>query len=766
MKRSQHFFKILIFAALMLPPSIASLFAQIERPELLPRLFPSLSANGLNKKNAWAGGLNAPQWNDVDLNNDGQKDLVVFDRVGDKILTFLYSAANGYVFAPQFAENFPPMTDFALLRDFNNDGASDIFTFNNDGVAGIRVFKGKFVNGKLTFSLIRFQIPIGAEPRDILAYRFYTGRMVNLYVNSTDIPAIDDIDGDGDLDILTFNTGGGNIQFFANRSIERGFARDTLIYELFDDCWGRAYDNGGSVTVTLSPRADSCVQRFRNDGGGPVAKRHPGSSICTFDKDGDGDKEVLLGNVSFDKINQLTNGGSRTSAYVTAQDINFPSNSEGVNIFRFPAAYHLDLDNDGKKDIIVSPNSINFVENQRVAWFYKNIGTNQYVLELSQKDFLVDGMLDLGNGANPAFADVDADGDLDLVVGNHARFLTGNRKETSLYLLRNIGNATNPMFRLDNSDWLNMKQFSNEDVTNFAPTFGDLDNDGDLDLLIGEETGTLFYLQNTAAAGQPMQFATPIANYKNIVTNSAKPQIIDLDGDGKRDIVVGTLRGRLHFFKNIGTPNAPNFLPDPTNEQIGGVYTLEDTTFSSFSGSCAPFFLQLPNNKTFLITGSESGALMVYDSIAGNRLGNWRLRTSNYRNTREGLRTSPTLADLNGDGKLELVVGNLRGGLSFFSSDFNVDGRIGTTDLKASERFDMKLFPNPTENLLQISVSNLQNATPPVYRVINALGQVVLEEKGNATQHELNVSQLSAGFYVLECVQQNQIVAREKFVKK
>ncbi|MCC6279705.1 MAG: VCBS repeat-containing protein, partial [Saprospiraceae bacterium] len=89
-----------------------------------------LFQNGVELSSAFAGGLNTPQFSAADLNQDGVEDLVVFDRSGDVVLTYLNAGTPGqvsYSFAPEYACFFPKVTDYVLLRDFNQDGAADIF---------------------------------------------------------------------------------------------------------------------------------------------------------------------------------------------------------------------------------------------------------------------------------------------------------------------------------------------------------------------------------------------------------------------------------------------------------------------------------------------------------------------------------------------------------------------------------------------------------------------------------------------------------------
>ena len=109
---------------------------------------------------ALVGGLNSPQFSTVDFNNDGQQDLHVFDRVGDVQLAFVHDGVPGstnYSYQPELLENFPPITNWMLLRDYNGDGIQDIFAYSDViGVSGIIVYKGVYNNGLIDFERIHF----------------------------------------------------------------------------------------------------------------------------------------------------------------------------------------------------------------------------------------------------------------------------------------------------------------------------------------------------------------------------------------------------------------------------------------------------------------------------------------------------------------------------------------------------------------------------------------------------------------------------------
>jgi hypothetical protein len=169
----------------------------------------------------WAGGLNSVQVNTMDLNGDTKQDLVLFDRTANKLITFL-NQNNQFVFAPEYEALFPAeVTQWILLRDFNCDGKKDIFTSDPFGIV---VFVNTTRSGeKLTWRSFNPGFP--------LLTKGFTGN-INLKVNESDIPAIDDVDGDGDLDILNVRfVGIGTVEWHKNLSKERTGTCDSLQLE-------------------------------------------------------------------------------------------------------------------------------------------------------------------------------------------------------------------------------------------------------------------------------------------------------------------------------------------------------------------------------------------------------------------------------------------------------------------------------------------------------------------------------------------------------
>ncbi|MCB0663141.1 MAG: VCBS repeat-containing protein, partial [Saprospiraceae bacterium] len=121
--------------------------------------YPFLNNNQV-LKNALTGGMNAPQFNSVDFNQDGKKDLVVFDREGNVLLPFKNIGTQGEInfeFAPDYIDNFPVINSWMLLRDFNGDGIEDIFTYPSFlGISGVEVYKGFVLNGQVGYERVLF----------------------------------------------------------------------------------------------------------------------------------------------------------------------------------------------------------------------------------------------------------------------------------------------------------------------------------------------------------------------------------------------------------------------------------------------------------------------------------------------------------------------------------------------------------------------------------------------------------------------------------
>lgn len=689
---------------------------------------------GINMKYPWAGGLNNAQFSAVDLNNDGITDLFIFDRAGNKVYTFINHGTPNtvdYTYEPGYESNFPKMENWALLLDYNCDGIADIFTFTNNPATGIRVFSGSYgADNKILFQLID----------DLLQYPF-NSFMVNLYVSAVDIPAIVDVNHDGDIDILTFQQSGGYVIYYENQSKENGHGCADLDYLPVDQCWGDFFESGFRREDSLNvpcPFFTGGGQEFPDT----RELRHTGSTLLAFDDDGDHDVELITGDISFTNLVYLHNGGTPSNAIITSQDTLFPSYNSSADVYTFPAAFLVDVNNDGLKDLLVAPNNQTGTEDYDCVWYYQNNGTTVASdFDFETSDFLVNDMIDVGEGAYPAFFDANGDGLLDMLVGNFGYFALNspNIYDGQIAYFRNIGTASQPAFQLETKDYAGILSLG---VKALCPTFGDLDGDGDADMLTGRDDGTLLYFKNTAAAGQPANFVFTSQNYMGIdVGNFSTPQLVDVNHDGLLDLIIGERDGNLNYYQNSGTVSNPlfsngdNFFGDVDVRQPG--YT---------TGYSAPYLVQLaPGDPYTLLVGCERGIVFRYTNIDNNLNGTFLKEDSTFAGINQGVRSTASGGDIDADGKLELLVGNYRGGVTFYNDAPN----INTPEVH--QQPPLELHPNPAADVCLVNVPLSLQAHPFTIEITNALGQKFLSREIGSGEKlaSIPVASLPPGTYVL-----------------
>lgn len=196
--------------------------------------------------------------------------------------------------------------------------------------------------------------------------------------------------------------------------------------------------------------------------------------------------------------------------------------------------------------------------------------------------------------ASPAMADLDNDGDLDLLVGE---------KTGSMEYFKNIGTTTAPSYSA-----AVMNPFGLSSTASWSfPTFVDLDNDGDKDIMVGDGAGNLNYFQNTGSATVPSFTTAPVQNPFGLTATSyvAGPSFADLDGDGDKDLIVGEYGGNMQYFQNTGTAAAPAFAAAAANP-----YGLVATT-----GYAQPAFCDLDSDgDQDLMVGDATGSLSYFQN--------------------------------------------------------------------------------------------------------------------------------------------------------
>lgn len=696
-----------------------------------------------------AGGMHAPQFNEVDLNQDNIMDLMIYDRLGGKITTFINKGGAGvnYEYAPQYEDLFPKVKNWVIMRDYDRDNKMDIFTSLND--RNIAVYRNvSDANGlkfELTYNVLRAD-----KPETIVTWDSTT-----LYCFKVNYPAIEDIDGDGDLDMISYSSTGFNVEAYINRQEDASLPKTQFAFSHVDLCWGSFGENpDGSIRLGYCEGGFFPYRYYKK-------KHASGGTLNLFDVDGDGDLDLFHGTLDQGGRHFVENGKKDFSygwdTLISTTD-DFPIGQKSVDLYHFVNTFFIDVDNDGVKDMICTVNGTESVEETNQVWWYKNEGTNSSPdFKFKSENLLQADMVDLGGRTTPLFWDYDADGDQDLIVGSNGDFSISNNTADRLYLYENVGDSSKAIFKQINDDFLSLKA---EGLSSISPALGDIDGDDKPDLLVGVADGTIRYYTNTTV-GNTVSFSLQEKTLQSIdVGDMAAPFVVDLDKDGRLDLIVGTKGGNIHYYRNTGSKINPAFQKETdslgyvrTNEYLANV---NPPTYTEF-GYATPVIADIDYDGTYeLIVGGEEGKVRLFTNIDGNLTGKFKEVDSFLFNTsadtflgsvRTGTMVYPTVADINADSMMDIIIGNARGGIMLWASNNtlgNIDNVRRIDDLAG---FNLNVYPNPANN--SITISRDRNHIDLKVTVTTTLGKTLISEnftKGNY-QQKLDISNLAAGIY-------------------
>lgn len=680
-----------------------------------------LSGQDAEKLFPWAGGLNGVQYSQVDLDSDGQLDIVAFDRSSGRKMCFL-RRGNGYEYSLVYEAYLPQqITNFLIMKDYDQDGKNDIFTAGN---LGITVFK----------NISTSKLPQWEKVIEFIAYESLSGNTINLQVNSNDYPHISDIDGDGDLDIFNFNFSGleSKIVFYKNESIEVKGSADIDNFRVVDNNWGEVEDCNCGVFAFAG---DECSSGLGLNVVRAQARHAGGKSVLIHDLDEDGQLELVTSHEECQELYAFLNGqSSGISPAFNAFTSEFPSEENPARFNFYPNSMLIDYDLDGTQELIVSPNlEANFgspVDFKSSNWLYE---VNNEGYALVTKAFLQEEMIDWGALASPSFYDYDGDGDLDLFIA-YTQLDETETLFSAIAHYENTGDPGNPSFNLLTDDFLNIRSIG---MANMIMQWVDIDQDGAMDLSLQgtiNNSNRLFFFYNDGG--------TIDISQRQSITDAAigfgfSVHLADVAGSPSIDLLIGKSSGGLVLYENTGAERNPSFTM--TNNQY---LSISDDFFRS-SLNVYVDDLNDDGNKD-LIASDLSGRIRVYPNVKSNTgtfdtLLLHNPLSSSFEAFDFGKRNLVTTARLFSDSYPSVMMGSISGGIRVFRN---------TQEFPVSETAGEKLFivyPNPSASGI-INITNNQTVSVSVTasdgkRIISNL---LIEANTNTS---IDLSDLASGLY-------------------
>lgn len=260
------------------------------------------------------------------------------------------------------------------------------------------------------------------------------------------------------------------------------------------------------------------------------------------------------------------------------------------------------------------------------------------------------GLSDVGLYSAPTFAYIDGDGDLDTFIGE---------QHANTYFFQNNGSFSSPKFAAPQTN-----PFGLSNVASFSkPTFTDIDSDGDLDAFIGANDGNTLFFQNTGSSNSP-KFAAPQTTPFDLsqVGDASAPTFVDIDGDGDLDAFIGVGDGNTRFFQNNGSSSSPRFATAVTNP-FG---------LSNVGNDSAPTFDDIDRDEDLdAFLGDSDGNTFFFQNTGSFSSPSFAAPQTNPFDLKNvGNYSHPTFADIDADGDLDAFIGsgNSSGATFFFQN--------------------------------------------------------------------------------------------------
>jgi len=725
----------------------------------------------------------------ADIDSDGDMDVLSASWNDDKIAWYENTDGSGTFGAQQVIIDTASVSTSVYCADIDGDGDMDILSASW-GDNKIAWYENTDGNGSFGIQQVITTVAHGAHS-----------------VYSVDI------DGDGDMDVLSASEDDDKIAWYENTDGNGTFGTQQVITTDADyahSVYASDLDGDGDMDVLSASFGDDKIAWYENtDGNGTFGAQQVittaagAISVYCVDLDGDGDLDVLSASGDDNKIAwyENTDGHGTFGAQQVITTI-----ANGAN-----SVYSTDLDGDGDMDVL---SISSYLSDNKIAWYENTDGNGtfgaQQVINIA------------ADGAFSVFcADIDSDGDMDVLSASELddkiawyENTDGNGTFGTQQLITTSADCASSVFSVDidsdgDVDVLSASQLDNKiawyENTDGNGTFGtqqlittdayafsvycaDLDGDEDMDVLSVSVDHKIAWYENTDGHGT---FGTQ--QVITAATNASSVYCADLDGDGDMDVISASeYEAKIAWYENTdgnGTFGVQQVITTAVDDacsvcsaDLDGDGDMDVLSASSEDDKIA-WYENTDGNGTFgtqqIITTAANGAKSVFsadldgdgdmdvvsaswndDKIAWyeNTDGSGTFGTQQVITTDADYAHSVYASDLDGDGDMDVL------SASFDDDKIAWYENLLETEIETIQPCSISIYPNPTNGILMI-----ENTQWPIsgYKISDILGNIIIESQQitNKTSSQIDMSGMHNGIYLIN-IQTKEGNITEKVIKE
>ncbi|PZV83429.1 putative secreted protein (Por secretion system target) [Algoriphagus aquaeductus] len=650
----------------------------------------SVRVNGQTVPIGLSQGINSAQIQTVDLTGDGVEEWVAWD-INSRQLQVFEKIGGDFRLRPDLAYLLPTeISGFLVFADFDGDGKKDLFTSTPLGIRAFRnTSSGIQVSWTIAQNFLRLE---GAN---------------NIPANNLDIPLIQDVDGDGDLDLVIFNFAVGDfLEFYRNTSMERKGTPDVDGFSFPIRHWGN-FEFCACAQVSFSQTCDGrpLGPNIQIDEGARILHAG-GHSILYRDFTEDGVPDLLLGRDECNTLYFMPNSGSSDNPKFTSFSTEVPGFGNLPVFPRFHVGQVIE------EDLIVSLNTnetsapfrIDFAK--AVVMLEKNTGVISPILQ--------DQLFDLGENVRPYFKGNVFAGELWLT----ANVKNGNTVQGQAYRLSYFGDR----FELLNEDYLGLSNLNLLEIQLIE--YGSVKNQSYL---------LVSAVRTTNGVPSQVLLRSQGADWNDFQLSGLALRVGDqltlFPYQGKDYLLVAAQNGSLTLYEldlearsaTLKTANFLGYQDNPANRNLSVSVRIQD--------------------KPDLYSADQTGRIFLVKDMMNSEVRDQvlvKMEDQNYP-FRLGRNTWISVVNPGFDENVDLILGSRGGGITYLKSvksENPTDGELL-----------VKVYPNPTSGSFKVVSNTVAKA-----RLITSLGQILLDEITIPANREIEIQTqaLLPGVYFLQ----------------